>query len=108
MTNAESLGDLAGEVRSLGGRLDAGGDADGIGDVSGAVAALAIVLLVLAAIPAAGALAVGVWLRRFLGETHGSCVADQRTRPARPARRPGRTRSAPRGTAPWRGPTGRG
>jgi hypothetical protein len=74
VTNAESLGALAGEIRSLGGRLESGGDTDGIGDVSGAVAALAIVLLILAAIPAAGALALGVWLRRFLDEGSGPAI----------------------------------
>jgi predicted PurR-regulated permease PerM len=74
VTNAASLGELAGEVRSLGGRLEAGSEADGIGDVSGAVAALAIVLLILAAIPAAGALALGAWLRRFIGEMPGAAI----------------------------------
>jgi hypothetical protein len=72
--NAESLGGLAREVRALGDRLEAGAGADRIGDVGGAVAALAIVLLVLAAIPAAGALAVGVWLRRFLDGAAGSAA----------------------------------
>jgi methyl-accepting chemotaxis protein len=74
VTNAASLGELATEVRSLGDRLESGGEANGIGDVSGAVAALAIVLLILAAIPAAGALALGAWLRRFIGETPGGTM----------------------------------
>ncbi|HET9519613.1 MAG TPA: hypothetical protein VFO73_01045 [Candidatus Limnocylindrales bacterium] len=68
VTNAATLGELAGEVRSLGGRLESGGDTDRIGDVSGAVGLLAVVLLVLAAIPAAGALALGAWLRRLVAE----------------------------------------
>ena len=67
-TNAASLGELAGEVRSLRGRLST----DAIGSGIDSARSLLIVVLALfvawAAVPAVGALVLGSWLRRMLAD----------------------------------------
>jgi hypothetical protein len=65
-TNAGSLGDLATEVRSLRGRFSGVAIGDGIGSARSLLIAVLALFIVWAAVPAVGALAFGLWLRRIL------------------------------------------
>jgi hypothetical protein len=65
-TNAASLGAVAAEVRSLRGRLSADAIGAGIDSARSLLIAVLALFVAWAAVPAAGALALGVWLRRML------------------------------------------
>jgi hypothetical protein len=71
-TNATSLAALAGEVRTLSERLAPSGgtssSGSSLGDAGQGLGIVLAVLIVLAAVPAAGAVAMGVWLRRLLDD----------------------------------------
>jgi methyl-accepting chemotaxis protein len=71
-TNATSLAALAGEVRTLSERLAPSGGTSSagssLGDAGQGLGIVLAVLIVLAAVPAAGAVAMGVWLRRLLDD----------------------------------------
>jgi hypothetical protein len=65
--NASSLAALAAEIRTLGGRFDGDALPAAVDDVRWLFIAMLAVGTLGAAVPAAGALAVGVWLRRSAG-----------------------------------------
>ena len=64
-TNATSLADLAKETRTLGDRVAAGALADAIEDARWLLVAMVAVAVIGAIVPAAGALAAGLWLWRW-------------------------------------------
>jgi hypothetical protein len=66
--NADSLAALATETRTLGGRLDGDALPSAVEDVRWLLVAMLAIGTLGAAVPAAGALAVGWWLRRNAGE----------------------------------------
>jgi hypothetical protein len=66
--NADSLAALATETRTLGGRLDGDTLPGAVDDVRWLLVAMLAIGTLGAAVPAAGALAVGWWLRRNAGE----------------------------------------
>jgi methyl-accepting chemotaxis protein len=66
-TNARSLAALADELTGFADRLDDGLVADSLGEVRTILALVLALLVVAMAVPAAGSLALGVWLRRELG-----------------------------------------
>jgi hypothetical protein len=65
--NALALTDLANSTAALANRLGASGGTDSIGDVQLVVAIALLMFAAWSFVPAAGALALGVWLRRELG-----------------------------------------
>jgi hypothetical protein len=67
--NALALTDLANSTAALATRLGASGGTDSIGDVQQVVAITLLMFAAWSFVPAAGALALGVWLRRELGRT---------------------------------------
>lgn len=70
-TNATSLADLATETRTLGKRVGAGALADAIDDARWLLVAMLGVASIGAIVPATGALAAGLWLRRWNGAAAG-------------------------------------
>jgi len=67
--NALALTDLANSTAALATRLGASGGTDSIGDVQQVVAITLLMFAGWSFVPAAGALALGAWLRRELGRT---------------------------------------
>jgi len=77
-TNAASLGKLADSTQALADRLGSGQVEDSLGDVQTVVIVVLLVFTLLSLVPAAGALAFGMWLRR---EIEASPVATAGDRP---------------------------
>jgi hypothetical protein len=73
-TNAGSLGDLASEVRSLRGRFSGVAIGDGIDSARSLLVAVLALFIAWAAVPAVGALALGLWLRRMLAGSGAGVV----------------------------------
>jgi hypothetical protein len=69
--NATSLGRLGDSTAALAERLRSGVVEDSLADVHLAILAILLVLTVWTVLPAAGALAAGVWLRRLVRESEG-------------------------------------
>jgi hypothetical protein len=66
-TNAASLGAMAAEIDGFADRLDGGIVSSGLSEMRTILALLLAVLVLLVAVPAGGALAAGLWIRRELG-----------------------------------------
>jgi hypothetical protein len=64
--NASSLGQLAGVTEGLAGQVGSGGIEDSLGDLQRLISVTLLVLAAWSAVPAAGALVLGAWLRREL------------------------------------------
>jgi hypothetical protein len=62
--NATSLGALGDSTADLAARLRSGSVEDSLGDVQAIVTVVLLLFALWAAVPAVGALALGVWLRR--------------------------------------------
>lgn len=73
-TNASSLGDLAAEVRTLRSRLSADAIGAGIDSARSLLIAVLALFVAWAAVPAVGALALGLWLRRILEGSAGGVL----------------------------------
>ena len=69
--NATSLGQLGDSVEAMADRLRSGVVEDSLADVHLIIIAMLLLMTALAAVPAAGALAFGIWLRRELERTAG-------------------------------------
>lgn len=65
--NATALGELADSTESLAGRLGSGVGSDTFSQVQQVIAVTLLALVAWSMVPAAGALALGLWLRRQLG-----------------------------------------
>lgn len=65
-TNAASLGELASEVRALGERLPEASTEEPLVNVQAPLMVAIALLVIWAGVPAAGALALGLWLRRLI------------------------------------------
>ena len=74
-TNASSLGKLADSTQALATRLGSGVVGDSLGDVQLVIVVVLLVFTVLSLVPALGALAFGVWLRRELEAGPGPVAA---------------------------------
>jgi uncharacterized phage infection (PIP) family protein YhgE len=68
-TNAESLGALALQLGVMTDRLESGVVEDSLADVQVVVTVLMLLFVMWSAVPAVGALFLGVWIRRELGRT---------------------------------------
>jgi hypothetical protein len=64
--NATSLGQLGDSAAALAGRLRSGVIEDSLGDVQLVISLMLLVFIAFSVVPAVGALALGVWLRREL------------------------------------------
>jgi hypothetical protein len=73
-TNAGSLGAIASEVRSLRGRLSADEIGAGIDSARSLLIAVLALFIAWAAVPAVGALALGLWLRHLLEGSPGGVL----------------------------------
>ena len=69
--NATSLGQLGDSTAALAARLRSGVVEDSLADVHLVIVAMLLVLTAWSAVPAVGALALGIWLRRELGVNGG-------------------------------------
>lgn len=69
--NATSLGQLGDSTAALAARLRSGVIEDSVADVQTVIAVTLLVFTAWAVVPAVGALALGVWLRRMLGRPLG-------------------------------------
>ena len=67
LANATSLAALGDRLDAIAADLDSGRIQDGLADVPGTLTILALLLVAWMALPAAGALALGWWLRRMIG-----------------------------------------
>ena len=67
--NATSLGQLGDSVEAMAERLRSGVIEDSLADVHLIIVAMLLLMTALAAVPAAGGLAFGIWLRRELERT---------------------------------------
>ncbi|HEX6869431.1 MAG TPA: hypothetical protein VF119_11530 [Candidatus Limnocylindrales bacterium] len=67
--NATSLGQLGDSVEAMAERLRSGAIEDSLADVHLIIVAMLLLMTALAAVPAAGGLAFGIWLRRELERT---------------------------------------
>jgi methyl-accepting chemotaxis protein len=67
-TNAASLARLSDEVSGFADRLDAGLVTDSLEEIRAILALVLAILVIALALPAAGSLALGLWLRREFGE----------------------------------------
>jgi len=66
LANATSLAALGDRLDAIAADLDRGTIQDGLADLPGTLTILALLLVAWAALPAAGALALGLWLRRVV------------------------------------------
>jgi hypothetical protein len=72
--NAVALGDLAKSTTTLAARLGPSSGPDSIGDVQQVVAITLIMFAAWSFVPAAGALALGLWVRQELGRSRATSV----------------------------------
>lgn len=72
--NALALGDLANSTAALAARLGPSDGPDSIGDVQQVVAMTLLMFAAWSFVPAAGALVLGLWLRRELGRSRATSV----------------------------------
>jgi hypothetical protein len=72
--NALALSDLANSTAALAARLGPSDGPDSIGDVQQVVAITLLMFAAWSFVPAAGALALGLWLRRELGRSRATSV----------------------------------
>jgi hypothetical protein len=70
--NASSLGDLADSTRALALRLGPSVGEDAFGDVQQVIAVTLLMFAAWSSVPAVGALALGVWLRRELARSQSA------------------------------------
>ena len=70
--NATSLGQLGDSTEALAARLGSGDDHDSLGEVQLVMAVTLLVTAAWSCVPAAGALVLGVWLRRELGQSRSA------------------------------------
>ena len=70
--NATSFGQLGDSTEALAARLGSGVDQDSLGDVQLVIAVTLLVFAAWSFVPAAGALVLGVWLRRELGRSRSA------------------------------------
>ena len=70
--NASSLGDLADSTRALALRLGPSVGEDALGDVQQVIAVTLLMFAAWSSVPAVGALALGVWLRRELARSQSA------------------------------------
>lgn len=68
--NASALSELADSARALAARLGSGVGEDTFGEIQLVIAVTLLAFAALSFVPAAGALVLGVWLRRALGRVH--------------------------------------
>ncbi len=71
-TNATSLAKLADSTQALADRLGSGQVEDSLGDVQTVIVVVLLVFTLLSLVPAVGALAFGVWLKRELEAGHAA------------------------------------
>ena len=69
--NATSLGQLADSTAALAARLRSGVIEDSVADVQMVIAVILLIFTAWTVVPAVGALALGIWLRRMLGRPVG-------------------------------------
>ena len=70
--NASALSELADGTRALAARIGSGVGEDSFGEIQLVIAVTLLAFAALSFVPAAGALVLGVWLRRALSPTAGS------------------------------------
>lgn len=81
-TNAASLGELATEVRALGQRLPEASTEEPLVNVRVPLMIAIALLVVWAGVPAAGALALGLWLRRLIPRSAAAVASEVVAPPA--------------------------